>query len=92
MPQDIEFTVSGGSGRLKKKKRMKMRKKRPFFSKKRLWKFIFNPVSVLILIGLLAALTYFSLPENRPVQGKFKVRTDNKTKEANQQLSETDVY
>jgi len=92
MPDKNEFSVSTSSGRLRKKKRVHSRKKRPLFSKKRLWKLAFNPISVLILVSILALITYFSLPENKPAESKFKVRTDPKTKEANQHLSETDVY
>jgi hypothetical protein len=53
---------------------------------------IFNPITVLAFVALLAAITYFLLPPNKPDTNKWKVRTDEKTKEVNKRLKETDVY
>jgi len=92
MPSNQEFSYSPGSGRLKKKKKIRYRKKRSFFSKKRIWKLLFNPLTVILLIAFLAALTYFSLPPNKESVNKWKVRSDSKTKEVNQRLQETDTY
>jgi len=53
---------------------------------------LFNPLTVILLIAFLAALTYFSLPPNKESVNKWKVRSDSKTKEVNQRLQETDTY
>lgn len=92
MSETNEFSVSPKSGRLRKRKRLGKKKKRAFFSKKKFWKLFFNPFTFLLLISLLALITYLALPESKPLKSKFKVRSDTKTTEVNKRLSETDGY
>lgn len=92
MPEEHEYSLSPKSGRLRKKVRVKYKKKKPFFSKKRLIDFLKHPLLVFLLIAIIAFLVYISLPNVDKKAPKWKVRTDEKTKTLNKTINETDPY
>jgi hypothetical protein len=92
MPEEHEYSLSPKSGRLRKKVRVKYKKKKPFFSKKRVLDFLKHPILVFFIIAILALAVYLSLPSADKKNPKWKVRTDEKTKTLNKTINETDAY
>jgi hypothetical protein len=92
MPEEHEYSLSPKSGRLRKKVRVKYKKKKPFFSKKRMMDILKHPLLVLFIIAIIAWVVYISLPSVDKKAPKWKVRTDEKTKTLNKTINETDAY
>ena len=90
--KDTEYILSGRSGKIKKRIKVRVRKKKNKFSRISPRKILTHPLMIAFYILIVAAIVFFSLPKSNDAARKWKLRADEKTKEINKTIKETDSY
>jgi lipopolysaccharide/colanic/teichoic acid biosynthesis glycosyltransferase len=86
-----EYIISPNSGRLKRRKKIRIKKKKSRFTWKNLVAVLFHPITVLLMLAALAGVIYLKMPGSTAPKQK-KVATDDKTKNINKLINEKEVY
>lgn len=89
---NTEYILSGTTGKIKKRVKIRTRKKQRKFTRASVKKILTHPVMIALFILLIAAVVFFSLPTSSEGNRKWKLRGDEKTKEINKTIKETDAY